>query len=360
MGGYVNRTKIAQLYTHAETLGGQTVTVAGWVKSVRDMKNFGFVTLNDGSCFRDLQVVMNREALDNYDEIAHQNVSAALICTGTVKLTPDAPQPFELSATSIEVEGVSAPDYPLQKKRATVEFLRTQQHLRSRTNLFRAVFRVRSVEVTGSAYYTADEIRAACGVAQGDNLLTLSRARIAGNIMAELPYVSTVQVTRRLPDTLELTVTEYDVTYAAQGADGASYLITADGKITEKIDETAARGHIAVTGLQLADPVVGQQLTVAGDDDVAAQGQHDALCALLQALEEAGLTKKAASVAVPSSYELSFWYGDQYEVKLGNSENLPYKLAYLEKVLESLADYQTGTIDLSFSEGSEARFTPKQ
>lgn len=108
MGGYVNRTKIAQLYADAESLGGQTVTVAGWVKSVRDMKNFGFVTLNDGSCFRDLQVVMNREALDNYDEIAHQNVSAALICTGTVKLTPDAPQPFELSATSIEVEGVSA------------------------------------------------------------------------------------------------------------------------------------------------------------------------------------------------------------------------------------------------------------
>ena len=127
MGGYVNRTKIAQLYADAESLGGQTVTVAGWVKSIRDMKNFGFVTLNDGSCFRDLQVVMNREALDNYDEIAHQNVSAALICTGTVKLTPDAPQPFELSATSIEVEGVSAPDYPLQKKRATVEFLRTDR-----------------------------------------------------------------------------------------------------------------------------------------------------------------------------------------------------------------------------------------
>ena len=141
----MNRTKIAQLYADAESLGGQTVTVAGWVKSVRDMKNFGFVTLNDGSCFRDLQVVMNREALDNYDETAHQNVSAALICTGTVKLTPDAPQPFELSATSIEVEGTSAPDYPLQKKRATVEFLRTQQHLRPRTNLFRAVFRIRSV-----------------------------------------------------------------------------------------------------------------------------------------------------------------------------------------------------------------------
>ena len=141
----MNRTKIAQLYADAAAFGGKTVTVAGWVKSVRDMKNFGFVTLNDGSCFKDLQVVMNREALANYDEIAHQNVSAALICTGELKLTPDAPQPFELAATEIVVEGVSAPDYPLQKKRATVEFLRTQQHLRPRTNLFRAVFRVRSV-----------------------------------------------------------------------------------------------------------------------------------------------------------------------------------------------------------------------
>ena len=140
----MKRTKIAQLYAHAGTLGGQTVTVAGWVRSIRDMKNFGFVTLNDGSCFKDLQIVMNREALVNYDEIARQNVSAALIATGTVKLTPDAPQPLELTAASITVEGASAPDYPLQKKRATVEFLRTQQHLRPRTNLFRAVFRIRS------------------------------------------------------------------------------------------------------------------------------------------------------------------------------------------------------------------------
>ncbi len=141
----MDRTKIAELYRRSEELGGATVTVAGWVKSIRDMKNFGFVTLNDGSCFKDLQVVMNRDALANYDEIAHQNVSAALVCTGTLKLTPEAQQPFELTAESIVVEGASAPDYPLQKKRATVEFLRTQQHLRPRTNLFRAVFRVRSV-----------------------------------------------------------------------------------------------------------------------------------------------------------------------------------------------------------------------
>ncbi|MEY8461457.1 asparagine--tRNA ligase [Eggerthellaceae bacterium 24-137] len=141
----MDRIKIAQLYADADRFAGERITVAGWVKSVRDMKNFGFVTLNDGSCFKDLQIVMEREALANYDEIAHQNVSAALVATGTLRLTPDAPQPFELAAAEIRVEGPSAPDYPLQKKRATVEFLRTQQHLRPRTNLFRAVFRVRSV-----------------------------------------------------------------------------------------------------------------------------------------------------------------------------------------------------------------------
>ena len=121
----MQRTKIAQLFADVDAFGGKEITVAGWVRSVRDMKNFGFVTLNDGSCFRDLQVVMSRETLENYDEIAAQNVSAALICKGTLKLTPEAQQPFELTAESISVEGISAPDYPLQKKRATVEFLRT-------------------------------------------------------------------------------------------------------------------------------------------------------------------------------------------------------------------------------------------
>jgi asparaginyl-tRNA synthetase len=130
-----------------DQLGGAELTVAGWVRSIRDMKNFGFVTLNDGSCFKDLQVVLNKEKLGDseYAKIVSQNVGAALIITGTLALTPERPQPFELQATKIVVEGTSAPDYPMQKKRATREFLRTQQHLRSRTNLFRAVFRVRSV-----------------------------------------------------------------------------------------------------------------------------------------------------------------------------------------------------------------------
>ena len=141
----MTRTTIASIFADADRLGGQTLTVAGWARSIRDSKAVGFVALNDGSCFANLQVVLDRGTLPNYDEIAGQNVGAALIVTGTLVLTPEAQQPFELKATEIAVEGPSAPDYPLQKKRHTVEFLRTIQHLRPRTNLFSAVFRVRSV-----------------------------------------------------------------------------------------------------------------------------------------------------------------------------------------------------------------------
>ena len=141
----MERTTIAAIFADQEALGGQTVTVCGWARTIRDMKTFGFIELNDGSCFKNLQVVMDANVLDNYKEIAGQNVGAALIVTGTVVLTPEAKQPLEVKAASIAVEGPSTPDYPLQKKRHSVEFLRTIQHLRPRTNLFSAAFRVRSV-----------------------------------------------------------------------------------------------------------------------------------------------------------------------------------------------------------------------
>ena len=141
----MNDRKIAAIFADGETLANSEVTVSGWVRTIRDMKTFGFIELNDGSCFKNLQVVFAVDAVENYKEIASQNVGAALEVTGTVALTPDAKQPLELKAKSIRVEGISAPEYPLQKKRHSPEFLRTIQHLRPRTNLFSAAFRVRSV-----------------------------------------------------------------------------------------------------------------------------------------------------------------------------------------------------------------------
>lgn len=136
---------VKQLFRETERLGGKEVKVSGWIRTIRDAKNFGFIELNDGTFFKSVQVVFENEKIDNYKEIAKQNVGAALTVCGILELTPEAKQPFEIKAASIVVEGASAPEYPLQKKRHSFEFLRTQAHLRARTNTFSAVFRLRSV-----------------------------------------------------------------------------------------------------------------------------------------------------------------------------------------------------------------------
>ena len=137
--------RVKDLYDSPGGYEGAEVTVRGWVRTIRDMKAFAFVELNDGSCFKSVQIVLEEGSVLNFKDIVRQNVGAALIATGKFKLTEGAKQPFEISASEIVVEGESAPEYPLQKKRHSPEFLRTIAHLRPRTNLFSAVFRIRSV-----------------------------------------------------------------------------------------------------------------------------------------------------------------------------------------------------------------------
>ena len=140
----MKRVLINEIYKNPEQFCEKEITVCGWARSIRDSKAFGFIDLNDGSCFKGVQIVFERENLSNYDKIAKLNVGSSIIIKGNVVLTPLNKQPFEIKATEITVEGESTPDYPLQKKRHSVEFLREQAYLRPRTNLFSAVFRVRS------------------------------------------------------------------------------------------------------------------------------------------------------------------------------------------------------------------------
>ena len=137
-------TSIRSLYLNKEMQKEGTYTVAGWVRTVRDSKTFGFIELNDGTFFKSLQIVFD-EQLDNFKEIAKLGVGSAIIVTGELVLTPNQKQPFELKATKVEVEGESPSEYPLQKKRHSFEFLRQIAYLRPRTNTFGAVFRVRSL-----------------------------------------------------------------------------------------------------------------------------------------------------------------------------------------------------------------------
>ncbi len=135
---------VRDIFREKDKYLGKEITVGGWVRSIRDSKSFGFIVLNDGTFFEPLQIVYH-DTLENFESVSKLNVGAAVIVTGTLVPTPEAKQPFEIQATKVDVEGESTPDYPLQKKRHTLEYLRTITHLRPRTNTFEAVFRIRSL-----------------------------------------------------------------------------------------------------------------------------------------------------------------------------------------------------------------------
>ena len=136
---------LKDLFQSFEAMGGSDVKVSGWVRNIRTGKSFGFIELNDGSCFKNVQIVIERDVVANYDELDKLNIGAAVTVTGAVEVTPDSKQPFEIKAKAAVIEGHSTPEYPLQNKRHSFEYLRTIGHLRPRSNTFSAVFRMRSI-----------------------------------------------------------------------------------------------------------------------------------------------------------------------------------------------------------------------
>lgn len=154
-------TTVKEIYREREKFLDKEVTVGGWVRSVRDSKTFGFIVLHDGSFFETLQIVYH-DSMENFAEISKLNVGAAIIVKGTLVATPQAKQPFEIQAEEIIVEGASAPDYPLQKKRHSLEYLRTMTHLRPRTNTFQAVFRIRSLCAYAIHQFFQEQVLCTC------------------------------------------------------------------------------------------------------------------------------------------------------------------------------------------------------
>jgi asparaginyl-tRNA synthetase len=136
---------VRDVYRQTDQYADRTVTVAGWIRTLRDQKQFGFINLNDGTFFNPIQIVFNRDTNTNYDAIARLGTGSAIIARGRILKTPDARQPFEMQADEIKIQSECPADYPLQPKRHTPEYLRTIAHLRPRTNLLSAVFRIRSV-----------------------------------------------------------------------------------------------------------------------------------------------------------------------------------------------------------------------
>ena len=140
----MKRTELKKLYDFPEKFSG-SVTVCGWIKSIRVSKGLAFISISDGSCFQPVQIVAEENKIADFESISKLNTGAAVSVTGKVIVTPNAKQPFEINANDISVEGTSSPDYPLQKKSHSLEYLRTISHLRMRANTFQAVFKIRSV-----------------------------------------------------------------------------------------------------------------------------------------------------------------------------------------------------------------------
>ena len=230
-------------------------------------------------------------------------------------------------------------------------------------------FKVKHIQVilpgeeTGepAAYYTREEIAAASGIHIDDNLLSLSKATAAARIHAELPYVNEIQIKKQLPGTVVITFTEFDVTYGIQDETGGWWLMSREGRILEAVEEQEARNHLRVTGMPIQTPQAGEFFKPAateGADMSEIAAKQKVVLEVIPALEKTDFVKNLDRVDVSTSYDLTLWWtGDRYEIRLGTTEELDYKLRFLQATLEN-ADIQrrSGTIDLTFNEDDKVHF----
>ena len=215
------------------------------------------------------------------------------------------------------------------------------------------------------AYYSAQEIIDASGIEiqgkgqLGDNLLTISKEAVAAKIMAALPYVSEVHIQRVLPGTVNITVSEFEVAYAIRDTADGWWLINRDGKVMASTTAEEAGTHTVIEGLRIKDPKLAAPIEPEEVEDMAEQNAKcTSLVSILQELETYEYCKQIVTVDVSASYDIQLWHGTQYQIRIGNTQDLAYKLSYLDGVLGELKSYQTGIIDLTFAEDNAARFQP--
>lgn len=228
-------------------------------------------------------------------------------------------------------------------------------------------FKVETITVSGAEVYSAWTIREASGIEEGDNLLTFSRARASARIAAELPYVKSVRIGIKLPDTVNIEIEEIAVVYAIQCQDGIWWLMTSDGQVMEQSSAADAANYTKVLGVTLNSPIPGEQAyayeTVQASSEDSTEGTEvvqipvtvtgqqrlSAAMQILQALELNDIVGKVASVDVENLERIELWYGTRYEVNLGGTNDLSYKIASMNYTIAALSDYETGQLDVSFT-----------
>jgi len=224
-------------------------------------------------------------------------------------------------------------------------------------------FKVENIHVSGAEVYSEWAIREASGLKEGDNLLTFSHARSAALIKANLPYVDTVRFGIKLPDTVNIIVKEDDVVYAIKDQNGQWWLMNSDGRIVEMGNHSEASNHTQILGVALENPVQDERAVAveAAPQETLAEGETQAVISttgaqrltaalqILQALEANDIVGAAASVDVTRIEDIILWYGTRYQVNLGDSARLDYKIACMNDVILQMSDYQSGILDISFT-----------
>ncbi len=233
---------------------------------------------------------------------------------------------------------------------------------------------VAKIEVSGNDKYSVWEIVEASGLEGGENLLTFSRAGTAGRIILTLPYIEEVRVGIRLPDTVVIEVTEVPVTYAVRDSSEVWWLLSSSGKVVEKAEGGAEERVTKLLGVRIQNAVVGNaavaapRSTSAGEDTPVVTSESQRLETALnicQYLEQNSILGKAASIDVSDMGNLQLWYGQQYQVKLGDDSQLAYKISYMKSAIAEMGSFQSGVLDVSFTDWPDKGFfeafeTPQQ
>ena len=227
-------------------------------------------------------------------------------------------------------------------------------------------FKVKTITVSGAQIYSAWAVREASGISEGDNLLTFSRARAIAKIRAELSYVDKVRIGIKLPDTVNIYIEELEVVYAIKSQDGIWWLMTSDGRMVQQSDAASAEKYTKVLGVAVESPQVNAQAVAAEEvpTETSESGETlpvtvtgaqrlSATLQILKALEANDIVGEAASVDVTSINAIELWYGQRYQVNLGDTTNMEYKIACMNDAILQLSDYQTGKLDISFTTGGE-------
>jgi len=216
-------------------------------------------------------------------------------------------------------------------------------------------FKVETIHTEGNQKYSNYAIAEASGIQSGDNLMTLQKSKIASLIMEQLPYINAVTITRKLPDSVVITVSEGDAAAAVIDADDNYWHISETGKVLEKIESIADETVVIVTGVNLIEPVAGAQMTLAEDEDKSKASQ---MLLLINTLSQYGILFDVSEIDMSKSFNPVLTYSDRFKVELGVTDELDYKIKYLLAVVEKLTENQTGTIDLTFESEKAARFRP--